>query len=207
MVWLFRSNMKMVVLFKDLRGDGTTGEDITENLRTIHAIPLKIKEPLNFEVRGEAYMPRRSFIHLNNEKEQNGEQPFANPRNAAAGSLRQLDSKLAAKRKLSVFLYSVNDLTEFNATTQSEALEELDQLGFKTNQERERVSDIEGVLNYIEKWTSKRGSLSYDIDGIVIKLTIYLNKRKWVIRKNLQDGRLLINFQLKKLLQNYWILS
>ena len=124
MVWLFRSNMKMVVLFKDLRGDGTTGEDITENLRTIHAIPLKIKEPLNFEVRGEAYMPRRSFIHLNNEKEQNGEQPFANPRNAAAGSLRQLDSKLAAKRKLSVFLYSVNDLTEFNATTQSEALEE-----------------------------------------------------------------------------------
>lgn len=152
------------------RGDGTTGEDITENLRTIHAIPLKIKEPLNFEVRGEAYMPRRSFIHLNNEKEQNGEQPFANPRNAAAGSLRQLDSKLAAKRKLSVFLYSVNDLTEFNATTQSEALEELDQLGFKTNQERERVSDIEGVLNYIEKWTNKRGSLSYDIDGIVIKV-------------------------------------
>ncbi|MDU2308297.1 MAG: NAD-dependent DNA ligase LigA [Staphylococcus epidermidis] len=152
------------------RGDGTTGEDITENLRTIHAIPLKVKEPLNFEVRGEAYMPRRSFIHLNNEKEQNGEQPFANPRNAAAGSLRQLDSKLAAKRKLSVFLYSVNDLTEFNATTQSEALEELDQLGFKTNQERERVSDIEGVLNYIEKWTSKRESLSYDIDGIVIKV-------------------------------------
>ncbi|EJD91402.1 NAD-dependent DNA ligase LigA [Staphylococcus epidermidis] len=152
------------------RGDGTTGEDITENLRTIHAIPLKIKEPLNFEVRGEAYMPRRSFIHLNNEKEENGEQPFANPRNAAAGSLRQLDSKLAAKRKLSVFLYSVNDLTEFNATTQSEALEELDQLGFKTNQERERASDIEGVLNYIEKWTSKRESLSYDIDGIVIKV-------------------------------------
>ncbi|MCG1299348.1 NAD-dependent DNA ligase LigA [Staphylococcus epidermidis] len=152
------------------RGDGTTGEDITENLRTIHAIPLKIKEPLNFEVRGEAYMPRRSFIHLNNEKEENGEQPFANPRNAAAGSLRQLDSKLAAKRKLSVFLYSVNDLTEFNATTQSEALEELDQLGFKTNQERERVSDIEGVLNYIEKWTGKRESLSYDIDGIVIKV-------------------------------------
>ncbi|MCG1439091.1 NAD-dependent DNA ligase LigA [Staphylococcus epidermidis] len=152
------------------RGDGTTGEDITENLRTIHAIPLKIKEPLNFEVRGEAYMPRRSFIHLNNEKEENGEQPFANPRNAAAGSLRQLDSKLAAKRKLSVFLYSVNDLTEFNATTQSEALEELDQLGFKTNQERERVLDIEGVLNYIEKWTSKRESLSYDIDGIVIKV-------------------------------------
>ena len=104
------------------------------------------------------------------EKEENGEQPFANPRNAAAGSLRQLDSKLAAKRKLSVFLYSVNDLTEFDATTQSGALQELDDLGFKTNQERERVADIDGVLDYIEKWTEKRESLSYDIDGIVIKV-------------------------------------
>lgn len=104
------------------------------------------------------------------QKEENGEQPFANPRNAAAGSLRQLDSKLAAKRKLSVFLYSVNDLTEFDATTQSGALQELDDLGFKTNQERERVADIDGVLDYIEKWTEKRESLSYDIDGIVIKV-------------------------------------
>ncbi|MQK60239.1 NAD-dependent DNA ligase LigA, partial [Escherichia coli] len=90
------------------RGDGTTGEDITENLKTIHAIPLKMKEPLNVEVRGEAYMPRRSFLRLNEEKEKNDEQLFANPRNAAAGSLRQLDSKLTAKRKLSVFIYSVN---------------------------------------------------------------------------------------------------
>ncbi|ARJ13630.1 NAD-dependent DNA ligase LigA [Staphylococcus lugdunensis] len=152
------------------RGDGTTGEDITENLRTIHAIPLKLKEPLNFEVRGEAYMPRASFMSLNKQKEKNNEQPFANPRNAAAGSLRQLDSKLAAKRKLSVFLYSVNDFSDFNATTQSDALDELDRLGFKTNNERECVSDIDGVLAYIEKWTAKRESLAYDIDGIVIKV-------------------------------------
>lgn len=152
------------------RGDGTTGEDITENLRTIHAIPLKIKEPLNVEVRGEAYMPRRSFMRLNDEREKNEEQPFANPRNAAAGSLRQLDSKLAAKRKLSVFLYSVNDFTDFNATTQSDALDELDRLGFKTNHERARVEDIEGVLEYIKKWTKQREQLSYDIDGIVIKV-------------------------------------
>lgn len=152
------------------RGDGTTGEDITENLRTIHAIPLKINEPLNFEVRGEAYMPRSSFIRLNEEKEKNEEQPFANPRNAAAGSLRQLDPKLAAKRKLSVFLYSVNDFTDFDATTQSGALDELDRLGFKTNHERMRVGDIEGVLEYIEKWTKQREQLSYDIDGIVIKV-------------------------------------
>lgn len=152
------------------RGDGTTGEDITENLRTIHAIPLKIKEPLNVEVRGEAYMPRRSFMRLNDERERNEEQPFANPRNAAAGSLRQLDPKLAAKRKLSVFLYSVNDFTDFNATTQSDALDELDRLGFKTNHERARVEDIEGVLEYIKKWTKQREQLSYDIDGIVIKV-------------------------------------
>lgn len=152
------------------RGDGTTGEDITENLRTIHAIPLKIKEPLTFEVRGEAYMPRQSFLSLNEEKEAKGEQPFANPRNAAAGSLRQLDSKLAAKRKLSVFLYSVNDFTHFNAATQSEALDELDQLGYKTNQERQRVDNIDEVLAYIEKWTEHREELPYDIDGIVIKV-------------------------------------
>ncbi|MCG9811856.1 NAD-dependent DNA ligase LigA [Staphylococcus argenteus] len=152
------------------RGDGTTGEDITGNLKTIHAIPLKMKEPLNVEVRGEAYMPRRSFLHLNEEKEKNGEQLFANPRNAAAGSLRQLDSKLTAKRKLSVFIYSVNDFTDFDASSQSDALDELDKLGFKTNKNRERVSDIDGVLEYIEKWTSQRESLPYDIDGIVIKI-------------------------------------
>lgn len=152
------------------RGDGTTGEDITENLRTIHAIPLKINEARTFEVRGEAYMPRKSFFDLNEAKAQNDEQPFANPRNAAAGSLRQLDSKLAAKRKLSVFLYSVNDFTQFHAHTQSEALDELDKLGYKTNKERERVQTIEEVFDYIEKWTEAREQLPYDIDGIVIKV-------------------------------------
>ncbi|MGV3244363.1 NAD-dependent DNA ligase LigA [Staphylococcus sp. 11261D007BR] len=152
------------------RGDGTTGEDITENLKTIQAIPLTLKEPISFEVRGEAYMPRQSFLKLNEMKEQNDEQPFANPRNAAAGSLRQLDSRLAASRKLDVFMYSINDLTELDATSQSEALNQLDQLGFKTNHERTEVASIEGVLDYIEKWTDERGQLSYDIDGIVIKV-------------------------------------
>lgn len=152
------------------RGDGTTGENITENLKTIHAIPLTIKEPLSIEVRGEAYMPRKSFVSLNEQKEQNGEQLFANPRNAAAGSLRQLDSKLTAKRKLDIFLYSVNDLTEIEADSQSEALNNLDELGFKTNKERETYDDIEGVLSFISKWTEQRNNLSYDIDGIVIKV-------------------------------------
>lgn len=152
------------------RGDGTTGEDITENLKTIHAIPLTLKEPISFEVRGEAYMPRQSFLRLNDVKEKKGEQPFANPRNAAAGSLRQLDSKLAAARKLDIFLYSINDFTELDATSQSEALAELDQLGFKTNPERMNVKTIDDVLAYIDKWTSDRDTLSYDIDGIVIKV-------------------------------------
>lgn len=152
------------------RGDGTTGENITENLKTIHAIPLTIKEPLSIEVRGEAYMPRKSFVSLNEQKEQNGEQLFANPRNAAAGSLRQLDSKLTAKRKLDIFIYSVNDLTEIEADSQSEALNNLDELGFKTNKERETFDDIEGVLSFISKWTEQRNNLSYDIDGIVIKV-------------------------------------
>ncbi|WP_150888512.1 NAD-dependent DNA ligase LigA [Staphylococcus auricularis] len=152
------------------RGDGTTGEDITENLRTIHAIPLKVDAPLTFEVRGEAYMPRQSFLKLNEEKEAKDEQPFANPRNAAAGSLRQQDTRLAAQRKLSVFLYSVNDFTQFEASTQSDALDELDRLGYKTNQERQIANNIDEVLEYIDKWTEQRESLPYDIDGIVIKV-------------------------------------
>lgn len=152
------------------RGDGTTGEDITENLKTIYAIPLTLNKKISFEVRGEAYMPRQSFLKLNEAKVARDEQPFANPRNAAAGSLRQLDSKLAAARKLDIFLYSINDFTELDASTQSEALDELDELGFKTNHEREKVNTIDEVLEYIEKWTKQREQLPYDIDGIVIKV-------------------------------------
>lgn len=152
------------------RGDGTTGENITENLRTIYAIPLTIKEPLTFEVRGEAYMPKSSFFALNEQRAANGEQLAANPRNAAAGSLRQLDSRLAAKRKLDIFLYSVNDLREINASSQSEALDRLDAIGFKTNPERRLCKDMQEVFEYIKLWTEKRENLTYDIDGIVIKV-------------------------------------
>ncbi|MEZ2459143.1 NAD-dependent DNA ligase LigA [Salinicoccus roseus] len=155
------------------RGDGTVGENITANLRTIRAIPLTLDRPLSFEVRGEAYMPKSSFEKLNEEKEQNGDAPFQNPRNAAAGSLRQLDPKLAAKRNLSIFLYSVNDLTELEAETQSEALDELDRAGFRTNRERRLVSSIDEVLEYIEYWENHRNDLEYDIDGIVIKVNAF----------------------------------
>ena len=152
------------------RGNGTTGENITENLRTIKAIPLKIDEPLSFEVRGEAYMPKKSFQKLNEQRELREEALFQNPRNAAAGSLRQLDPKLASARNLSIFLYSVNDLTNINAATQSEALEALDRHGFKTNKERRTAQSIDEVIEYINYWTTHRTELDYDIDGIVIKV-------------------------------------
>lgn len=152
------------------RGNGTTGENITENLRTIKAIPLKIDEPLSFEVRGEAYMPKKSFQKLNEQRELREEALFQNPRNAAAGSLRQLDPKLASARNLSIFLYSVNDLTNINAATQSEALEALDRHGFKTNKERRTAQSIDEVIEYINYWTTRRTELDYDIDGIVIKV-------------------------------------
>ncbi len=152
------------------RGDGTIGEDITANLKTIKSIPLKIKEPLTIEVRGEAYMPKKSFEALNITKEENGEEPFANPRNAAAGSLRQLDPKIAAKRNLAVFLYAIADMGETGVTTHSEGLDFLDRLEFKTNQERRRCETIEDVLAFIEGWTEKRPHLPYEIDGIVIKV-------------------------------------
>jgi len=152
------------------RGDGTTGENITQNLKTIHAIPLTLSVPLTFEVRGEAYMPRKSFLALNAYREKVGEQLAANPRNAAAGSLRQLDSKLTAKRKLDIFLYSVNDLRELDAQSQSEALDKLDEIGFKTNHERKLCRNMKEVFEYIKYWTEARNDLAYDIDGIVIKV-------------------------------------
>lgn len=152
------------------RGDGTVGENITSNLRTIRAVPLTLEKPMSFEVRGEAYMPKRSFQRLNEVREARGEALFQNPRNAAAGSLRQLDSRLAAERHLSIFLYSVNDLTGIDAGTQDEALRALDDLGFKTNKERRKVGSIDEVIEYVDHWTTHRAELDYDIDGIVIKV-------------------------------------
>ncbi len=152
------------------RGDGTIGENITENLKTIRAIPLRTKEPVSFEVRGEAYMPKRSFMNLNIAREKEALPVFQNPRNAAAGSLRQLDPRLAAQRNLSVFTYSVNDLTELDADTQTAALDALDALGFKTNRERRVFKSIEDVIEFTEHWTTYRSALDYEIDGIVIKV-------------------------------------
>ncbi|MFS0905891.1 NAD-dependent DNA ligase LigA [Priestia aryabhattai] len=152
------------------RGDGATGENITENLKTIRSIPLRIKEPLSMEVRGEAFMPRKSFEALNEAKMENDEVPFANPRNAAAGSLRQLDPKVAAKRNLDIFVYAMTDTGELEIDSHSESLNLLDELGFKTNKERQTCETIDDVIAYIESWQTKRPELSYDIDGIVVKV-------------------------------------
>ena len=152
------------------RGDGTTGEDITENLKTVKSIPLRIQKPLTLEVRGEVYMPKQSFLNLNKARAERDEEPFANPRNAAAGSLRQLDTKVAASRNLDVFLYAIADLGETGVQKQSEGLDLLDELGFKTNKERKSCATIQDVLTYIQEWTEKRPNLPYDIDGIVIKV-------------------------------------
>lgn len=152
------------------RGDGTIGEDITSNLKTIRSIPLSIKEEGTLEVRGEAYMPHKSFLALNEQREKNEEEPFANPRNAAAGSLRQLDPKIAAKRNLDIFLYGVGEWENSDLTSHSEHLARLKELGFKTNKEWKKCNTIEEVIDYVNYWTEHRNDLSYEIDGIVIKV-------------------------------------
>jgi DNA ligase (NAD+) len=152
------------------RGDGTVGEDITQNLKTIRSIPLRLTKPVSLEVRGEAYMPKKSFEALNEQRKKAGEELFANPRNVAAGSLRQLDPKLAAKRNLDIYVYGIGNVGSSGVVSHSEGLNLLDELGFKTNPERERHHDIEGVISYITKWQEKRPNLAYEIDGIVIKV-------------------------------------
>ena len=152
------------------RGDGTTGEDVTGNVRTIKSVPLSLKEPWNIEVRGECYMPKKSFVALNESREEEGLEVFANPRNAAAGSLRQLDPKIAAKRNLSVFLYSSPSVEELNVSTQEELLEKMAEIGFVTNPERLKCQTIDEVWNYIETIAAKRPDLPYEIDCMVIKV-------------------------------------
>lgn len=152
------------------RGDGTVGENITENLKTVRSVPIKLKEPMNIEVRGECFMPKRSFVQLNQDREAEGKDIFANPRNAAAGSLRQLDSKITAKRNLDTFLYTVADFGPMQAKTQYDALEELEKIGFHTNREKRLCHSIDEVWSYIEEYHDKRVDLSYEIDGIVIKV-------------------------------------
>lgn len=152
------------------RGDGSVGENITENLKTVRSIPMTLPEPISIEVRGECYMPKESFMKLNEAREQEGLETFANPRNAAAGSLRQLDTKVTAQRNLSTFLYTVAEFGPLEVATQEEALQALDHLGFKINPNRRICQTVDEIWEYITEYHEKRADLPYEIDGIVIKV-------------------------------------
>ena len=161
------------------RGDGITGEDVTANIKTIRSIPLELDSPLNITVRGEVYMPRASFEKLNKIKEENGETLWANPRNAAAGSLRQLDSKETAKRGLDIFVfnYQAGSLEDDTIETHAQTINKIKSLGFNTISMLTVTSDEDEIVNAIKDLGERRPSLSYDIDGVVIKVNS-LEKRK-----------------------------
>ena len=152
------------------RGDGTEGEDVTNNVLTIHSIPTRVDETRPFEVRGEVYMPKKTLEMLNAEREERGEPLLANARNAAAGSIRQLDSSIAAKRKLEAYWYYLVNADELGFKKHSDALDYIQKIGFRTNPERRICKGIDEVIAYIAEYTEKRPHLAYDIDGIVIKV-------------------------------------
>ena len=160
------------------RGDGTTGEDITHNVKTIKTIPLSLPEDIDIEVRGEIYMPKASFNKLNEIRREKGEKEFANPRNAAAGSVRQLDSKIASERNLDSFLYHLPNPTDYKIETQYDALEFMKKLNFIVNPNIIHAKNINEVVEYINYWQEHRPELPYEIDGVVIKVNNLSDQRK-----------------------------
>jgi DNA ligase (NAD+) len=155
------------------RGDGVRGDDVTPNARAIRAIPLELlgdDVPQELEARGEVYLPRSRFLAINEEREQNEEEPFANPRNAAAGSMKSLDARVVEKRGLEVFLYSVAHVRGVRLESQWQALERLREWGLRTNPASRRCQGLGEVLAVIEEWRDQRGSLEYEIDGVVVKV-------------------------------------
>ena len=152
------------------RGDGTVGEDITANAKTIKTIPLTIKQPIDIEVRGEIYMSKETLKKINQEREKKGQPLLQNCRNAAAGSIRQLDSKIAASRQLDCWIYHLPNPEDYGIKTHWEALKFMKELGFKTNPNNLLVTDVEGILSYISAKSEERSHLPYDIDGVVIKV-------------------------------------
>lgn len=152
------------------RGDGVVGEDITHNVKTIKSIPLKLNQPVDIEVRGEIFMNKKTLEEINVERIKNHEKPLQNTRNAAAGSIRQLDSRIAAKRNLDSFIYHLPNSEDYGIKTHIEALEFMKKLGFKVNPNNRLVNDIHEVLDFIVEKTDTRNQLLYDIDGIVIKV-------------------------------------
>lgn len=160
------------------RGDGVVGEDITHNVRTIKNVPLSLLKDIDIEVRGEIYMPKISFEKLNEQRKIAGEALFANPRNAAAGSVRQLDSKIASKRNLSTFIYHLPNASKYNIKSQEDALKFMSDLGFTVNDNIRKINSISDLEKYIQEYTVKRDTLPYDIDGIVIKVNNFSDQEK-----------------------------
>ena len=152
------------------RGDGVTGEDITHNVKTIKSIPLTLPRPIDIEVRGEIFMNKSTLKKLNEQREKDGQPLLQNVRNAAAGSIRQLDSRVTAKRELDNFIYYLPEPEKYGIKTHLEALEFMKSLGFKVNPANRLVSDITGILDFIDEITEKRNKLPYEIDGVVIKV-------------------------------------
>ncbi|MBU7564412.1 NAD-dependent DNA ligase LigA [Pediococcus ethanolidurans] len=152
------------------RGDGNIGEDITKNLQTISSIPQTLTKPVSIEVRGECYMPKQAFADLNKQQEERGEAVFANPRNAAAGSLRQLDTRVTRARKLDTFIYTISTFDDLQVATQHEAIETLEELGFNTNPTQRVCHNLDEVWQYIDEYQAQRDELAYGIDGIVLKV-------------------------------------
>lgn len=177
--------LSVSLLYKDgklvrgaTRGDGTTGEDITHNVKAIKNIPLSLPIDIDIEVRGEIYMPKSSFEKLNEERREKGEKEFANPRNAAAGSVRQLDSRISASRNLSTFMYHIPEPEKYDLKTQYDSLEFMKFLTLTTNPNIVKVDNLKDLLDYINHWHTNRNTLPYEIDGIVIKVNNYNDQRK-----------------------------
>lgn len=160
------------------RGDGQVGENITENLKTVRSIPLRLNKPYSVEVRGEVFMPKSHFERLNRQRELEGQPTFANPRNAAAGSLRQLDPRVTASRHLDIFLFNLEHIDGQIMDNHYEAMEMMKEMGLKVNPFIYRTSSMEEVIELCQEWTNKRHDLPYDIDGLVIKVNSLAHRQR-----------------------------
>ncbi|MCD6449155.1 MAG: NAD-dependent DNA ligase LigA [Thermotogaceae bacterium] len=160
------------------RGDGTEGEDVSENVKLIRSVPLRLRKPLTLEVRGEIYMPVDEFKRINEEREEQGLPPFANPRNATAGTIRQLDTSIVAKRNLDSFIYYLVNPLNYGVETQWEALQFLKEVGFKTNPHSRLCKSIDEVIDYWKIWTKDRYNLDYWVDGIAVKVNSFRQQER-----------------------------
>jgi DNA ligase (NAD+) len=167
------------------RGDGERGDDVTHNLRTIREVPLRLRTddpPVLFEARGEVYMTRADLIRVNRQREEAGEEPYANPRNLAAGSLKMLDPRLSAQRRLRFFSYSLGVVEDVSVNSHTESLQLLRNYGFPVNPHIESFPDIDAVIAYCESWADRRHDLPYETDGMVIKVDDFDQRRRLGVR-------------------------